>query len=348
MGNLATKLAAKPAEFQSLFLGQFPAQQLKAGNTEKYYQTLIDFDFIFLKTNHNKFGVEALIRDYLLIEDVEILENLEDDEKLDSEQIKILKLIQQTLELSFHVVNQDRHQLVSQLWGRLQSFQNSDIQKILADAAASKSENPRLRPITASLTTPGGSLLRTLTGHNGSVNAVGITPDGKKAISASDDRTMKVWDLHTGKELSTLTGHNSSVLSVAITPNGKKAVSASHDETLKVWDLETGKELSTLTGHKNWVEAVAITPDGKKAVSASHDLTLKVWDLQTGKELSTLTGHNFSINAVAIAPDGKKAVSASPDQTLKVWDLQTGKELSTLTGHNDYVRAVAITPDGKK
>ncbi|MTJ51786.1 WD40 repeat domain-containing protein, partial [Anabaena sp. UHCC 0253] len=215
MGNIATKLASKPAEFKSLFLGQFPEQQLKAGNTEKYYQTVMDFDFIYLKINHDKFGVEALIRDYLLIEDIEILDNLADDEKLATEQIKTLKLIQQTLELSAHVVNQDRHQLVGQLWGRLQSFENSDIQKILADAAASKSEIPRLRPLTASLTTPGGNLLRTLTGHNDSVRAVAITPDGKKAVSASDDNTLKVWDLDTGKELSTLTGHNSYVQAVA-------------------------------------------------------------------------------------------------------------------------------------
>ncbi|MCC5614952.1 WD40 repeat domain-containing protein, partial [Nostoc sp. CHAB 5836] len=347
MGKIAIKLASKSAEFKKLFVGQFPEQQLKAGNSEIYYQTLIDFDFISLKIQYLQFGVETLIRDYYLIDDPEILDSLEEEEKLDPEQVKPLKLIQRTLQLSAHVLNQDPNQLVGQLWGRLQSFPETEIQKILVDAVQSKSEIPRLHPITASLTTPGGNLVRTLTGHNNSVLAVAIAPDGKTAVSGSSDNTLKVWDLQTGKEIFTLTGHNDWVRAVAIAPDGKTAVSGSSDNALKVWDLQTGKEIFTLTGHNNSVLAVAIAPDGKTAVSGSADNTLKLWDLQTGNLLRTLTGHNNSVRAVAIAPDGKTAVSGSDDNTLKVWDLQTGKEISTLTGHNNSVRAVAIAPDGK-
>ncbi|MEH2001549.1 MAG: hypothetical protein V7L00_22875, partial [Nostoc sp.] len=298
MGGIGTKLASKSVEFQNLFLGQFPEQQLKAGNSEKYYQTLTDFDFISLKIQYTQFGVETLIRDYYLIDDPEILDSLESEDKLDSEQVKPLKLIQRTLQLSAHVLNQDPNQLVGQLWGRLQIFPQPEIQKILADVGQNK--NIWLRPTTASLTTPGGNLLRTLTGHNDSVEAVAIAPDGKTAVSASRDNTLKLWDLQTGKEISTLTGHNDSVEAVAITPDGKTAISGSDDNTLKLWDLQTGKEISTLTGHNDSIEAVAITPDGKTAISASRDNTLKLWDLQTGKEISTLTGHNDSIEAVAI------------------------------------------------
>ncbi|MBN3873921.1 MAG: hypothetical protein HWQ23_27725, partial [Nostoc sp. JL33] len=253
MGEIASKIACKSAEFQKFFLGQFPEQQLKAGNSEKYYQTLTDFDFISLKLQYPQFGVEALIRDYSLICNPEVWENLEEENKLDPEQLKILKLIQDALQLSAHVLNKDLTQLVGQLWGRLQSFPQPEIEKILSDAAQSKSEIPRFRPITASLTTPGGNLLRTLTGHNSLVNAVAIAPDGKTAVSGSLDKTLKVWDLQTGKEISTLTGHNRSVNAVAIAPDGKTAVSGSLDKTLKVWDLQTGKEISTLTGHNSLV-----------------------------------------------------------------------------------------------
>ncbi|AFZ14017.1 WD40 repeat-containing protein [Crinalium epipsammum PCC 9333] len=347
MGSIATKLASKSAEFKKMFLGQFPEQQLKAGKSEIYYQYLTDFDFIFLKIHSPKFGVEPLIRDYALIDDPEILDKLEEDETLKPEQVKTLKLIQRALQLAAHVVNQDQNQLVGQLWGRLQSFEQPEIQKMLADAAASESEISRLRPITASLTAPGGNLLRTLTGHNHSVRAVAITPDGKTAVSGSDDTTLKVWDLQTGTALSTLTGHNDSVIAVAITADGKTAVSGSHDNTLKVWDLKTGTALSTLTGHNDSVIAVAITADGKTAVSGSHDNTLKVWDLKTGTALSTLTAHSFWVQAVAITADGRTAVSGSDDNTLKVWDLKTGTALSTLTAHSFWVQAVAITADGK-
>ncbi len=146
MGEIAAKLASKSAEFQNLFLGQFPEQQLKVGNSKKYYETLTDFDFISLKIQYPQFGVETLIRDYYLIDDPEILDRLEEDERVDYGQVKTLKLIERTLQLSAHILNQDPNQLVGQLWGRLQSFPEPEIQKILADAVQSKSENPGFTP----------------------------------------------------------------------------------------------------------------------------------------------------------------------------------------------------------
>jgi WD40 repeat protein len=344
MGKIAIKLATQSAEFKDLFLGKFPEQQLKAGHSEKYYEILTDFDFISLKIQYPKFGVEALVRDYALIDDPEIWEKSA-AEKLESEQIKILRLIQRTLDLSAHVLNQNPNQLIGQLWGRLQNRPESEIQKILDEAAQSKYEAPQFIPITASLTTPDGNLLRTLTGHDDPVNAVAITPDGQKAVSGSGDKTLKVWELNTGKQLFTLTGHDDWVNAVAITPDGQKAVSGSWDKTLKVWELNTGKQLFTLTGHDDWVNAVAITPDGQKAVSGSGDNTLKVWELNTGKQLFTLTGHDNIVQAVAITPDGQKAVSGSGDKTLKVWDLKTGQEISTFIGDSS-INCCAISPDG--
>ena len=76
-----------------------------------------------------------------------------------------------------------------------------------------------------------------------------VSPDGRRAVSASDDKTLKVWDLETGRELRTLEGHSDGVTGVAVSPDGRRAVSASYDNTLKVWDLESGRELRTLEGH---------------------------------------------------------------------------------------------------
>jgi WD40 repeat protein len=100
--------------------------------------------------------------------------------------------------------------------------------------------------------------------------------DGKRAVSASDDKTLKVWDSESGRELRTLKGHSHSVYGVAVTPDGKQAVSASWDITLKVWELESGRALGKLQGHGTAVSGVAVTPNGKRAVSASYDKTLKV------------------------------------------------------------------------
>jgi WD40 repeat protein len=121
------------------------------------------------------------------------------------------------------------------------------------------------------------------------VYAVAVSPDGQRAVSASWDQTLKVWDLSSGRELRTLSGHSGEVTAVAVSPDGQRALSASWDQTLKVWELSSGRELRTLSGHMSSVNAVAVTPDGQRAVSASNDQTLKVWDLETGQILATFT-----------------------------------------------------------
>jgi len=175
-----------------------------------------------------------------------------------------------------------------------------------------------------------------------------VTPDGRHAISASSDHTLKVWDLGTGAELRTLSGHTSVVRAVAVTPDGRRAVSASFDETVKTWDLETGLELHTLAGHGDLIVAVTAMADGRRVVSGSLDHTLKVWDVATGMQLRTLAGHRDEVRAVEVTPDACRSVSSSVDQTMRLWDTDTGEELSAFTGHGRGMNAVAVTPDGRR
>jgi WD40 repeat protein len=95
---------------------------------------------------------------------------------------------------------------------------------------------------------------------------VAVTADGKRAVSASEDRTLKVWDLERGKELETLAGHSEAVKAAAVTPDGKRAVSASMDQTLKVWDLETGKVVAAFTADAPLLSC-AVGPDGRGIVA---------------------------------------------------------------------------------
>src|SRR5260370_1059080 len=90
---------------------------------------------------------------------------------------------------------------------------------------------------------------RVLKGHKAPVNGVAVTPDGTRAVSAADDKTLRVWDLATGESVATLEGHTSPVRGVAVTPDGTRAVSAAMDRTLRVWDLATCKSVATLEGH---------------------------------------------------------------------------------------------------
>ena len=135
-------------------------------------------------------------------------------------------------------------------------------------------------------------------GHTSGVEAVAPLPDGKRAISASSDKTLKLWDLETGQCRLTFAGHTSEVLAVALLPDGKRALSCAgtlartirgfdYHHALKLWDIETGQCLRTFEGHSDSVEAMALLPDGRRALSGSADKTLKLWDLETGQCLAT-------------------------------------------------------------
>jgi len=190
--------------------------------------------------------------------------------------------------------------------------------------------------------------LRTMEGHSGGIQSVSVTPDGKRAVSGSDDKTLRLWNLENGECLHALEGHNEGIQSVNVTPDGKKALSGSKDNTLRFWDLENGECLRTFEGHNGRVRSVSVTPDGKKAVSGGEDKTLRLWDLEGGEFLRKLEGHGDWIECVSVTPDGKRAVSGSRDNTLRLWDLASGECLNKLEGHKDWVRSVSVTPDGKK
>jgi WD40 repeat protein/nucleoside phosphorylase len=192
------------------------------------------------------------------------------------------------------------------------------------------------------------SEVRTLSGHERPVYACAVTPDGRRAISASEDKTLKLWDLETGLELTAFEGHEGYVYSCSMTPDGRHAVSGSADKTLKVWDLESGLCLATLKGHAATVHGCAVTADGQRVVSASEDGTLRVWNAETDHALKTLEGHAGTVYCCAVSADGRRAFSGSEDTTLKVWDLETGRCLATLQGHESTVFGCAVTKDGRR
>jgi WD40 repeat protein/serine/threonine protein kinase len=305
-----------------------PAHLHQLGRIQGARTVLLDFEFVRAKLEVT--NVNALITDYEYFSD-------ETD----------LQLVKSAVRLSAHVLVRDCRQLTGQLTGRLLGTNLPSIRALLQQAAK-RNVGVWLRPLTPSLTEPGGPLIRTLKDHTAWVTAVAVTPDGQRAVSASHEGALRVWDLKNGYPLRKLEGHKGWVHAVAVTPDSQYAVSGAGDHTLRVWDLESGQPVRSLEGHTDWVAGVAVTPDGRRAVSSSGDSTLRVWDLISGQTLCILKGHTLTVEALAITPDGCRAVSASWDQTLRVWDLNSGQTLRTLEGHSGWIRAVAITPDGRR
>ncbi len=174
-------------------------------------------------------------------------------------------------------------------------------------------------------------------------------PDGRRAVSTSYDRTLRIWDLESGQTVCTLEGNAERVDALAITPDGRHIVSASHDRTLRLWDLENFQTVRTLEGHTKAVTAVAITPDGRLAVSASRDrdvATVGVGERSNRRGVRRPYGtrHRYGGNTRrAAAPSRPHAIA-----TLRVWDLESGQTVRTLEGHTKAVTAVAITLDGRR
>lgn len=190
------------------------------------------------------------------------------------------------------------------------------------------------------------AIAKTLTGHTSFINDLAISPDSRLLISASADKTIKVWELETGKLLKTLAGNTSFVNAVAMTLDGNFLIAASADKTIKIWDLETGEIAKTLSGHTSFVDAIALSPDGQILVSTGADKTIRIWNLDTGEMLHVLRGHSGFVNTLAISSGGNTLVSGSADATLKVWDLKTGEELRSFLGHSSFINAIAISPNG--
>jgi ribosomal protein L7/L12 len=173
---------------------------------------------------------------------------------------------------------------------------------------------------------------------------VAFALDGTRLATAGGDKTGRVWDATTGKELLTV-NHAKSVSGVAFSPDGTRLATASDDKTARLWDATTGKELLTVN-HTDWVRGVAFSPDGTRVATASDDKTARVWDASTGEELLTVN-HTGWVRGAVFSPDGTRLATASNDKTARVWDATSGKELLTVN-HTGAVHGVVFSPDGTR
>jgi len=200
--------------------------------------------------------------------------------------------------------------------------------------------------LAQSMGDPSKQLSRTFEGHTDSVTSVSWSPDGRCALSGSSDKTLRLWEVSSGKCLRTFEGHTDRVNSVSWSPDGHWALSGSDDKTLRLWEVSSGKYLRTFEGHTSDINSVSWSPDGHWALSGSDDKTLRLWEVSSGKCLRIFEGHTGWVTSVSWSPDGRCALSGSFDKTLRLWEVSSGKCLRIFEGHTGWVTSVSWSPDG--
>jgi len=227
--------------------------------------------------------------------------------------------------------------------------------ELLVPCRAQKSETP---PIAISTSTeiaakqlePLAVLERDFSAHKGYIRSVAVSNDAKWMASGSDDNTIKIWELDTGKRQTTLEGHPTGVLSVAITPDGSRVLSGSFDKSVRVWDTASGRELAKLGGHTAAARSVVALSDNARALSGGFDKTLRLWDLASRSCLRVIrcgTDDGDEIGHCTVNSAGNHALSGHRNGQIRIWSLESGECLATLKGHSELVRSIQITLDGQ-
>jgi len=188
---------------------------------------------------------------------------------------------------------------------------------------------------------------RRLEGHTGFVQDVALTNNAEYALSASWDKSLRLWNLKSGACLGKFIGHSKDVLTTAFSPDNRHILSGGRDNKLKIWNVK-GECVYTLDKdcHTDWVSCVRFSPavQSPLIVSGGWDNVVKVWSLSDFRCLHTLKGHTGYVSTVTVSPDGSLCASAGKDGSAKLWDLNRGENLYELTC-NEVINQLAFSPN---
>ncbi|HEX4142220.1 MAG TPA: M56 family metallopeptidase [Pirellulales bacterium] len=201
-----------------------------------------------------------------------------------------------------------------------------------------------------------GKVVGTLNGHEQDVRAMAFTHDGKTLATAGKDRTIRLWDVGSRKQIrmfqgsknpSDPTAQTAPILATAYSPDGGSVATADEEGQVSVYALSPPRLLRSWTAHTDAAAALAYSPDGRTLVSGGYDKAVKVWNLSTGELVRSLEGHKGWVMSLAISHDGQTLASGSYDRSIRLWNMADGVERKVLDGHTATVRSLAFSHSDK-
>jgi WD40 repeat protein len=193
---------------------------------------------------------------------------------------------------------------------------------------------------------------RPLSGHTGPIRCLLISPSGKTALTASDDATVRVWDLENPRATArVLQGHSPPVRCMVLAPDGRTLIAGSADSTARVWDLAVPAAAPrVLEGHEDGITAMTVTADGRTLITASQDSTARAWDLRSlNSPARVFRGHERPVRTVQAIPRSRRFATFGDDTTGRIWDLDHPDSapavLNTIEPRGANI--LAVSPDGQ-
>lgn len=201
-----------------------------------------------------------------------------------------------------------------------------------------------------------GALLATLGAHTAGVSYVRFDATGARLVTASHDRTVKVWDVAARTLSVEFKGHGYPVGGACFSPDGALVASCSYERpaggvvgTVHLWSAADGTLVRTLEGGRKPLVGLEFSPDGRRIAAGSWDYCVFAWSVAGGAPVKCAVpdeGIYNAVDGVAWSPDGALVAGASKDKTARVWNASSGELVATLRGHTDYVGKLAFAPDG--
>ncbi|MBD1815243.1 AAA-like domain-containing protein [Microcoleus vaginatus DQ-U2] len=194
-----------------------------------------------------------------------------------------------------------------------------------------------------------GTLINSWQAHDAGISQFVFTPDGQTLITASQDKTIRFWNVNdltqpAPQPYKILQAHSAGIGSLTVSVDGSAIASGGLDKTIKLWDIN-GTQLTTLQGADGGVWSLALSSDNTYLVSGTTEKIVRVWKLNSPIQ-KQMAAHSSAIWDVAISPDNSAIATASLDYTAKLWS-RDGKLLTVLVGHEASLFGIAFSPDSQ-